>query len=162
MDSRAAHAPPEQRGFSRSRHPGIDERLTSAHAAPPIEGHCDARFARVRDAFENNFVVHGEVGAAVAIMLDGRTVVDLRAGHADAARRTPWRPDTMVNVFSVSKALTTICVLRLVERGLRYLPAPIARLWPEFAASGQEAVPLRPGPSSPARPPGFGAQVPGA
>ena len=117
--------------------------MTSAHAAPPIEGHCDARFARVRDAFAGNFAVHGEVGAAVAITLDGRTVVDLRAGHADAARRTPWRPDTMVNVFSVSKALTTICVLRLVERGLLDLDAPVARLWPEFAASGKDAITLR-------------------
>ena len=114
--------------------------MTPAHAVPPIEGSCDARFARVRDAFAGNFALHGEVGAAVAITLDGRTVVDLWAGHADAARRTPWRRDTLVNVFSVSKALTTICALRLVERGRLDLDAPVARLWPEFAAAGKDAI----------------------
>lgn len=117
--------------------------MTAADAVPPIEGSCDARFAAVRDAFAGNFRTHGEVGAALAVTIDGRTVVDLWAGHADAARRTPWRRDTLVNVFSVSKALTTICVLRLVERGLLDLDAPIARLWPEFAASGKEAITLR-------------------
>ena len=111
--------------------------------APPIEGLCDARFARVREAFASNFVQHGEVGAAVAVIVDGRAVVDLWAGHVDAVRRTPWRRDTLVNVFSVSKALTTLCALRLVERGLLDLDAPVARLWPEFASRGKDAVTLR-------------------
>lgn len=110
---------------------------------PPIDGFCDPRFARVRDAFADNFAVHGEVGAAVAVTIDGRPVLDLWGGYADAARRTPWRRDTLVNVFSVSKALTAICALRLVERGLLDLDAPVARTWPEFAARGKESIPLR-------------------
>ena len=117
--------------------------LSALPDRPTTDGICDARFARVREAFEGNFVAHGEVGAAVAITLDGRPVVDLWAGHADAARRSPWRRDTLVNVFSVSKALTTICALRLIERDLLELDAPVARLWPEFAAGGKEAITLR-------------------
>jgi len=117
--------------------------LTPSLAVPPIEGHCDARFARVREAFAGNFAEHGEVGAAVAVTVDGRTVVDLWAGHADAARRRPWQSDTLVNVFSVTKILTTICALRLVERGALDLDAPVARLWPEFAAAGKSAITLR-------------------
>lgn len=97
----------------------------------------------MRDAFARNFALHGEVGAAVAIELDGRVVVDLWAGHADGARRTPWRRDTLVNVFSVSKALTTICALRAVEQGALDLDEPIARRWPEFAAAGKDAITLR-------------------
>ena len=110
---------------------------------PRVEGVCDARFAAVREAFAANFVRHGEVGAAVAIALGGRVVVDLWAGHADAARSVPWRRDTLVNVFSVSKALSTICALRALERGLLALDAPVARVWPEFAAAGKDAVTLR-------------------
>jgi CubicO group peptidase (beta-lactamase class C family) len=34
-------------------------------------------------------------------------------------------------------------VLRLVERGLLDLDAPIARYWPEFAAAGKAAIPVR-------------------
>ncbi|MBY0277972.1 beta-lactamase family protein [Candidatus Binatia bacterium] len=109
----------------------------------PIDGCCDARFARVRDAFASNFALHGEVGASVTVIVDGRAVVDLWGGHRDASRQTPWGRDTLVNVFSVSKALSTICALRLVERGLLDLDAPVARVWPEFAAGGKEGVTLR-------------------
>jgi Beta-lactamase len=40
----------------------------------------------VGDAFAENFARYGEVGASVAITIDGKPVVDLWAGHADAAR----------------------------------------------------------------------------
>ena len=42
-----------------------------------------------------------------------------------------------------SKGLSTVCALQLVERGLVDLDAPITRLWPAFAAAGQEAITLR-------------------
>jgi CubicO group peptidase (beta-lactamase class C family) len=84
-----------------------------------------------------------DVGAAVAVSVGGRPVVDLWGGWADAARRRPWRRDTLVNVFSCSKGLSTLCALQLVERGLVDLDAPIARLWPAFAAAGKEGITLR-------------------
>jgi CubicO group peptidase (beta-lactamase class C family) len=99
---------------------------------PEIHGSCDARFAGVRDALAGNFRQHGEVGAAVAVTLDGTPVVDLWAGWADEARTRPWRRDTLVNVFSVGKAIAAVCLLRLVERGRIALDAPVARWWPEF------------------------------
>src|SRR5579875_1240191 len=116
-----------------------------AEAAPaaPIAGTCDARFAAVRRAFVANFAEHGEIGAAVAVMVDGRPVVDLWGGYADAARRIPWRRDTLVNVFSVGKALATVCVLRLVDRGRLALDAAVGRLWPEFAAAGKGTITVR-------------------
>jgi len=42
-----------------------------------IEGQCDPRFEKVRAAFAANFESRGEVGAATAVMLNGRAV---RAG----------------------------------------------------------------------------------
>jgi len=51
-----------------------------------IDGICDSHFRRVGDAFAENFARYGEVGASVAITIDGKPVVDLWAGHADAAR----------------------------------------------------------------------------
>ena len=109
----------------------------------PVEGTCDARFAPVREAFVTNFTERGDVGAAVAVCVGGRPVVDLWGGWADAARQRPWRRDTLVNVFSCSKGLSTVCALQLVERGLVDLDAPITRLWPAFAAAGKEAITLR-------------------
>jgi CubicO group peptidase (beta-lactamase class C family) len=112
-------------------------------ASAPIDGICDPRFAPVRDAFRDNFGKRGEPGAALAVSLDGRVVVDLWGGWAGRARSTPWQRDTLVNVFSVSKAFCTICALRLVERGLVDLDAPLAECWPEFAVAGKETITLR-------------------
>ena len=108
-----------------------------------MDGVCDARFAAVREAFVANLAERGEVGAAVAVAVGGRMVVDLWGGFADGARTRPWHRDTLVDFFSVGKALGTVCVLRLVERGLLALDVPLARAWPEFAAAGKEAITLR-------------------
>ena len=68
---------------------------------PEINGVCDARFAAVRAALAHNFREHGELGAAVAVTVDGRFVVDLWAGWGNEGRSRPWQRDTLVDVFSV-------------------------------------------------------------
>jgi len=109
----------------------------------PIAGHCDSRFAPVRQAFVENFVDHGEVGAAVCVFVDGSVVVDLCGGHIDATRTRAWRPNTLVNAYSVGKGILTVLTLILVERGLIDLDAPVATFWPEFAAGGKGALTVR-------------------
>ena len=84
---------------------------------PPICGSCDERFAGVRDALAQNFRERGELGAAVAVTIEGKPVVDIWAGWADEARTRPWERDTLVDVFSIGKAMAALCVLMLVERG---------------------------------------------
>src|SRR5437867_5627835 len=107
-----------------------------ARAEPlPVDGVCDGRFAAVRDAFVTNFTERGDVGAAVTVSVGGQVVVDLWGGFADAAHRRPWRRDTLVNFFSVSKGLSTVCVLQLVERGLLDLDAEVVRYWPGFGGA---------------------------
>ena len=73
-----------------------------------IEGTCDARFARVREAFAGNFESGRETGASVAIALDSRIVVDLWGGWADKRQTRRWTRDTIVNVYSTTKGLTAI------------------------------------------------------
>ncbi len=108
----------------------------------PIQGTCDSRFAAVRDAFAANFAAGEEIGAAVAVTLDGRPVVDLWAGHADKAGTRPWKRDTLVTVYSTTKGMTAICAHRLADQGLLDLEAPVARYWPEFAQAGKQDVPV--------------------
>jgi CubicO group peptidase (beta-lactamase class C family) len=109
----------------------------------PLEGHCDPRFARVGHAFARNFSEHAERGGAVAIWHRGEPVVDLWGGWADVARTAPWRRDTLVNVFSVSKALCAIACMRLVDQGCLDLDEKVARYWPEFAQGGKQDVTVR-------------------
>ncbi|MBT2420219.1 beta-lactamase family protein [Streptomyces sp. ISL-22] len=108
-----------------------------------VHGHCEPRFAAVRAAFEANFLERGELGAAVAVTVGGRTVVDLWGGWADAARSRPWEHDTLVNVWSTSKGPTALCAHILADRGLLDLDAPVAAYWPEFAAAGKEQILVR-------------------
>ncbi|MEV0025033.1 serine hydrolase domain-containing protein [Streptomyces atroolivaceus] len=110
---------------------------------PQIQGHCDDRFAAVRDAFAANFAERDELGAAVTVLLDGRTVVDLWGGWADGGRTRAWERDTVVNVWSTTKGPTALCAHLLVDRGLLDLDAPVAAYWPEFAAAGKESVRVR-------------------
>jgi CubicO group peptidase (beta-lactamase class C family) len=110
---------------------------------PDVSGFCDDRFTVVRNALRNNFLEHDELGAAVALAVEGRLVVDIWAGWKDEARTRPWERDTLVDVFSVGKAMAALCVLVLVEREQIELEAPVSRYWPEFAAEGKGVVTVR-------------------
>lgn len=110
---------------------------------PPIEGVCDHGFQRVRDAFLENFADDGEWGAAACVILDGRVVADIWGGFVDWERSVPWHRDQMVNAYSTGKGLATILALNAVERGEIDLDAPVANVWPEFAAAGKDGVTLR-------------------
>ena len=110
---------------------------------PQIHGRCDPAFEPVGRALQENFRSHGEVGAAVAVTLDGRPVVDLWGGWTDRARSRQWQEDTLVDVFSVGKPVAALCLLQLVERGLLDLDRPVAEHWPGFAAAGKGSVSAR-------------------
>ncbi len=108
-----------------------------------IDGECDARFTAVREAFAASFAAGREVGASFAATIDGRVVVDLWGGDADAARTRRWQRDTIVTVFSTTKAMVATCAHVLADRGLLDLDAPVARYWPEFAQAEKAAIPVR-------------------
>ena len=109
----------------------------------PITGYCDPAFVCVREAFAQNFAERGEVGAGVCIVLDGRTVVDLVGGWADETRTRLWSPDTIVNFYSVGKAVVALLALQLVDQRRIGLDDPIASVWPEFAQEGKGGATLR-------------------
>ena len=112
-----------------------------------------ARMAEIRGSYDDLFVSvpnglaalldAGDVGGSVAVFVDGDAVVDVWGGFADAGRTRPWQRDTIVNVHSVTKTMTSLCALVLVDRGELDLDAPVARYWPEFAAAGKDGVLVR-------------------
>jgi len=106
----------------------------------PVGGACAPGFQAVRDAFVTNFTDNDEVGAAVAVWVDGDLMVNLWGGYADAPRRRRWREDTLASVFSGTKGLTSTCVHLLADRGEINLYAPVAAYWPEFAQNGKQTI----------------------
>jgi CubicO group peptidase (beta-lactamase class C family) len=109
----------------------------------PISGTCEQRFDAVREAFAGNFAERGEVGAAVCVIVNGAVVVDLCGGFADEACSRLWQADTIVNFYSVGKAIVALLALQLVDAGLIALDDPISTVWPEFAAGGKQAATVR-------------------
>jgi CubicO group peptidase (beta-lactamase class C family) len=107
-----------------------------------VQGSCDPRFEGVRTALAEQ-LDREELGASIAVDLDGETVVDVRGGFRDEARTTPWTRDTIVNVWSTTKTITNLAMLTLVERGQLDVHAPVAEYWPEFAANGKQDVRVR-------------------
>ncbi len=113
-----------------------------------INGTFDDRFSSVRDAFAANFDpdrTPEEVGASVAITVDGELVVDLWAGTVtgDDGVEKPWDRDTIVNVWSTTKTVSALCMLMLADRGEIDFYSPVAKVWPEFAANGKGDIEIR-------------------
>lgn len=84
-----------------------------------------------------------DVGASIAVTLDGEPVVDIWGGSMDAGGSRPWERDTITNVWSCSKTVTALAALMLVDRGQLDLDAPVARYWSDFAANGKEGILVR-------------------
>jgi CubicO group peptidase (beta-lactamase class C family) len=92
-----------------------------------------ARFAAVRDCFHDLLDSGRETGAALSVRYDGDPVVDLVGGSTDR-HGSPWRLETLVNVYSVGKPVAALCLLLLVDRGRLDLDDPVTRHWPGFRA----------------------------
>ena len=73
-----------------------------------IRGICRPGFEGVAETFRANFEAGVELGAGVAVLCGDEVLVDLIGGWTDADCRTPWRSDTLVNVYSTSKGVTAL------------------------------------------------------
>ncbi|MFL5755623.1 MAG: serine hydrolase domain-containing protein, partial [Chloroflexota bacterium] len=94
-----------------------------------IDGYLDAQFADI-----------GYPGASVAIVRDGRVEHVHAFGHADETGR-PVTVTTPFTIGSLSKSITAMAVLRLVDGGSVELDAPVVRYVPSFATLDRASSP---------------------
>jgi CubicO group peptidase (beta-lactamase class C family) len=121
----------------------LNETFDVGDRAVPLNGTYAPRFQRVVDAFIENYRTEDELGSSVSAVVDGSTVIDLWGGWKDGARVHEWQHDTIVCMMSVSKGITGLAFMLLVDRGLIDVDAPVARYWPEFAQAGKQSLPVR-------------------
>lgn len=107
-----------------------------------IDGMCDEKFGVLRPLLADLIERGEDVGASIALTIDGKPLVDLWGGWADEAKTLPWQRDTITNVWSTTKTMTALCALILIDRGLIHEDDPVAKHWPEFAAEGKEHITL--------------------
>jgi CubicO group peptidase (beta-lactamase class C family) len=121
-----------------------DPKLAGQHQEEAqINGTCDERFARVRDVLAEYLTSGLDIGASIAVLVDGEVAIDLWGGYFDETYTRTWPRHGLVNGFSSTKTMTALCALVLADRGELDLDAPVAEYWPEFAASGKASVLVR-------------------
>ena len=108
-----------------------------------IHGTSDAKFGRLGELLAASIDSGADLGASVSVTIEGETVVDIWGGHADPDQTKPWERDTITNVWSTTKTMTSLAALVLVDRGELDVYTPVAAYWPEFAANGKETVEVR-------------------
>ena len=108
-----------------------------------LKGHCDTRFEPVWQALEMSLATGDDIGASVAVFVDGEPVVDIWGGYFDAGFERPWDRDTIITTHSTTKTMTAMAALVLADSGELDLDAPVARYWPEFAVAGKAEIPVR-------------------
>lgn len=91
----------------------------------------------VRDATMAYMRETGVVGCSVAIAEKGRILYSSGFGFADLENPAEVRPETLFRLASISKPITAVAVMRLVERGLVDLKTDIRHYVPEFPDKGQ-------------------------
>ena len=108
-----------------------------------VQGTTSERFDRLREVLEEQLGSGEDVGASLAVYFQGDLVADLWGGFMDEAMTKPWERDTIVNVWSVTKTMTFLVALMLVDRGQLDFHAPVMKYWPEFAQQGKAGIEVR-------------------
>ncbi|QNK60375.1 serine hydrolase [Paenibacillus sp. PAMC21692] len=71
--------------------------------------------------------------AEVLVMHRNETVFRYRSGMLDLEAGTPIDEDRIINIYSMTKIMTCVAALQLVERGAMLLNDPISLYLPEYA-----------------------------
>lgn len=87
--------------------------------------------ADLQDRLEAAVREHGVVGASLAV-LDGDSIEVACAGVADVGTGAPVTPETVFAIWSVTKPMTTMVLLQLVEEGALTLDDAVAAHVPEL------------------------------
>ncbi|KAL3458263.1 beta-lactamase/transpeptidase-like protein [Aspergillus heterothallicus] len=108
--------------------------------APTIHGHCDPRFASVASTLASRIASENELGASICVSINGEPVVDIWGGHVTPAKEKEWEKDTIVPVWSISKTISALAILLLIDRGQLHPDDPVSTHWPEFDTEDKRGI----------------------
>lgn len=91
------------------------------------------RLARIDHAIAEDIDAGRIAGAVALVARDGRIVYQKSFGYADLDSQTPMRTDSIFRIASMSKAITSVGVMLLYERGFFQLSDPVSKFIPAFA-----------------------------
>jgi CubicO group peptidase (beta-lactamase class C family) len=115
-----------------------------AGSGPEAVGVSSERLKRL-DTVMQDYVQTGRIAGTVSLILRGGKVAHLAAaGWQDREAQIPMRTDTIFRAASMSKAVTSVAIVMLLEEGKLLLTDPVAKYIPAFRET-TVAVPPPPG-----------------
>ncbi len=109
-----------------------------------LDGVNDVRIqSPIQEAIDELISSGKEIGLQVAVIRDGRLVVDAVSGVADPRTGAVVAGDTLFYAASTAKGVATSLAHVLVERTVLDYDMRLIDVWPEFGSHGKEQVTLR-------------------
>ncbi|MFC4763159.1 serine hydrolase domain-containing protein [Dyella koreensis] len=106
----------------------------SASSPKASQGIPSERLQRLHEYMRKATDANSYLGGVTLLMRNGN-VVDWQAyGYSDLARRVPMHKDAIFRIYSMTKTITSVAVMMLVEEGKLSLDDPLSRYLPGFAA----------------------------
>jgi CubicO group peptidase (beta-lactamase class C family) len=105
-----------------------------AQADPGAAAPSPARLERLSGFFENEVATGKLAGAIVLIQQHGRPIYFKRFGVRDVATKQPMTPDTIFALHSMTKPITSLAAMMLIDNGKLALADPVSKYIPAFAA----------------------------
>ncbi len=105
-----------------------------------VNGTVSDGFEQVRDVFKTNLETGLEAGAGFCVLRDGEFIVDLIGGTKDRKQEQQWQTNTLVPVFSTTKAVTALVIAWLYDTGRLDYEQTVASFWPEFGVHGKDEL----------------------
>src|ERR1700733_14901063 len=102
-------------------------------AKPEEVGLSSERLARIGETLKADIDAGRIPGAVIAIARHGRLVALDAYGWRDKAAGCRIPPDTIFNIASMTKPMTTVGALMLYERGQLLIGDPLSKYFPKFA-----------------------------
>ncbi len=100
---------------------------------PGKAGFDPGRLERI-NAWMAGYVADGKFpGCSILIARDGKIVWRHTTGKRSIAGNEPYSDDTIVRIYSMTKPITSVAIMMLVEEGLLHLGASVANYLPEFS-----------------------------
>jgi CubicO group peptidase (beta-lactamase class C family) len=102
-------------------------------AKPEDVGFSSERLARIGTVLKADIEAGRIPGAVIAIARHGRLVMLDAYGWRDKAANVAMTTDTIFNIASMTKPMTTVGALMLYEQGKLLMDDPLAKYFPKFA-----------------------------
>ncbi|MDE2378210.1 serine hydrolase domain-containing protein [Bradyrhizobium sp.] len=111
--------------------------LAPTPASPESVGMSQAALDRVEAHLKNRYIDAGRFpGTQLLVYRRGKVVHNSVQGLADVERKVPVKDDTIFRIYSMTKPLTSVAFMMLVEEGLVAIDEPVHKYIPEWKDLG--------------------------